>query len=94
MSDGITQVIFEYFGNYGISGDFQSFANIGFKAIYSPDWIVSCCEGEPFVKPKPLVKVGETVVVQELDFVRLIKAIILDGETINLVIDIFENVVE
>ncbi|NQV08505.1 hypothetical protein HQ529_01485 [Candidatus Woesearchaeota archaeon] len=66
----------------------------GFKAIYAENTVISCCEGSPYVKPKPLVGVGKTIVVQKLDFVRLIKAIILDGETINLVIDVFENVVE
>jgi len=61
----------------------------GFKIPYSEEQIVECCEGEPYDKPKPSVEKGKKVVVKDRDFVRITKAVIMDGEAVNMIIDVF-----
>lgn len=61
----------------------------GFRVPYGPDQIIECCNGAPISKPTPAVEKGKRIIVQKKDFVRITRPVIMDGETVNMIIDVF-----
>ena len=62
----------------------------GFKVSYGIDQEVTCCEGSPVDKPAPAIPSGNKVKPEiKEDVIRITKAVIFDGEAVNMIIDIF-----
>jgi len=60
----------------------------GFRASYSLSEDVICCEGAPFEK-ESIRKVENKLSTNKKNLVRITKPLVLDGQQVNMVIDIF-----
>jgi len=60
----------------------------GFKVAYSPTQSVTCCTGIPYPNESP-ISLDKKIITDKKNIVRIVKPLIMDGQQVNMVIDVF-----